>query len=278
MKRILSILLALAMVFALAGCTASDYKAAVKTMESGDYAAASAAFKALGDYEDSAALAQSCDYLLATELYNSGDYAAALAAYEALGDYEDSADLARLTKDRLLEAKLTGQWTHTMELKDMVDAFSGVEGLEVPPLELVMALDVNADLTYTMYVDEEQTRQCLENFIDDFGVVLLDMLRAELEPYNMTLEDVLPQLGVSSEDELMDMLMVESGLTVDTLMADMHHIETGTLEIADGVIQVITEELSYYASYSEESDTITMTESVPLGGFNMEYTFEYSRK
>lgn len=278
MKRILSILLALAMVFALAGCTASDYKAAVKTMESGDYAAASAAFKALGDYEDSAALAQSCDYLLATELYNSGDYAAALAAYEALGDYEDSADLARLTKDRLLEAKLTGQWTHTMELKDMVDAFSGVEGLEVPPLELVMALDVNADLTYTMYVDEEQTRQCLENFIDDFGVVMLDMLRAELEPYNMTLEDVLPQLGVSSEDELMDMLMVESGLTVDTLMADMHHIETGTLEIADGVIQVITEELSYYASYSEESDTITMTESVPLGGFNMEYTFEYSRK
>ena len=36
---IMSGLAALAMVFALAGCTASDYKAAVKTMESGDYTA-----------------------------------------------------------------------------------------------------------------------------------------------------------------------------------------------------------------------------------------------
>jgi tetratricopeptide (TPR) repeat protein len=278
MKRILSILLALAMVFSLAGCTASDYKAAVKTMESGDYAAASAAFKALGDYEDSAALAQQCDYLLATELYNSGDYAAALAAYEALGDYEDSADLARLTKDRLLEAKLTGNWTYTMELTDMLDAFVGMDDLELPPLEMVMALDIEENLNYTMYVDAEQTGQRIQNFIDGFGVVLLDMLRAELAPYNLTLEDALPQLGVSSEEELLETLLAESGLTVDILMAEMPAAESGTLEIANEVIQVISEDITYDAGYNEETDTLTVTESVSLSGFDMEYTFEFTRK
>jgi tetratricopeptide (TPR) repeat protein len=278
MKRILSILLALAMVFALAGCTASDYKAAVKTMESGDYAAASAAFKALGDYEDSAALAQQCDYLLATELYNSGDYAAALAAYEALGDYEDSADLARLTKDRLLEAKLTGNWTYTMELTDMLDAFVGMDDLELPPLEMVMALDIDENLNYTMYVDAEQTGQRIQNFIDGFGVVLLDMLRAELAPYNLTLEDALPQLGVSSEEELLETLLADSGLTVDILMAEMPAAESGTLEIANEVIQVISEDITYDAGYNGETDTLTVTESVSLSGFDMEYTFEFTRK
>jgi len=278
MKRALSILLALVIIFALAGCTASDYKAAVKTMESGDYATASAAFKALGDYEDSATLAQYCDYLLATELYNSGDYTAALAAYEALGDYEDSADLARLTKDRLLETKLIGQWACTMELTDMVDAFVGMDDLDLPPLEMIMALDIDTDLTYTMYVDVELTRQRLQDFIDGFGVIWLDMLREELAAYNLTLEDALPQLGASSEAELLDMLMIESGLTVDALMANMPSSETGALEIADGVIQVITEGTSYDADYNEESDILTVTESVSLSGFDMEYAFEFSRK
>jgi len=207
MKRALSILLALVIIFALAGCTASDYKAAVKTMESGDYATASAAFKALGDYEDSATLAQYCDYLLATELYNSGDYAASLAAYEALGDYEDSADLARLTKDRLLETKLIGQWTSSMELRDLIAAVVAAEGMDLalPSLEMVVDLEVSEDLSYRMVLNEERTRESVQSFIDGFGLVMLDMIRQELAAYDLTIEDALPQLGVSTEEELAEM-------------------------------------------------------------------------
>lgn len=278
MKRILSILLTLAMVFALAGCTASDYKAAVKTMESGDYATAAESFRALGDYEDSAALAQQCDYRMAVALFDDERFAEAITAFEALGDYEDSADYMQQAKDRILADRLMGSWTHTMELKDMVNAFVGIEDLELPPLEMVMAMDIDTDLTYTMYVDVELTRQRLQDFIDGFGVILLDMLREELAAYNLTLEDALPQLGASSEAELLDMLMIESGLTVDALMANKPSSETGALEIADGVIQVITEGTSYDADYNEESDILTVTESVSLSGFDMEYAFEFSRK
>ena len=278
MKRILSIFLALAMVFSLAGCTASDYKAAVKTMESGDYTAASAAFKALGDYEDSAALAQQCDYLLAVALFDAERYAEAIPAFEALGGYEGSADYVIQAKDRILADKLVGNWTYTMELTDMMDAFVDIEDLELPPLEMVMALDIDENLNYTMYVDAEQTGQRIQNFIDGFGVVLLDMLRAELAPYNLTLEDALPQLGVSSEEELLETLLADSGLTVDILMAEMPAAESGTLEIANEVIQVISEDITYDAGYNGETDTLTVTETVSLSGFDMEYTFEFTRK
>lgn len=92
-KRILAVVLVLAMALALTGCNSSDYKKAVESMDIGDYAAASAAFKALADYKDSAALADECDYLLACDKLDAGDYAEAKELFESISDYEDSAEL-----------------------------------------------------------------------------------------------------------------------------------------------------------------------------------------
>ena len=315
MKRFLCILLVLVMALSLTGCAAKDYKNAVKTMEAGDYAAAaelfralsdhkdsaalaqrcdyllasewmdedkladaSAAFKALGEYEDSAALAQQCDYKLAVALFDAEDYAGAIAAFEALGDYEDSADYIIQAGDRILAGKLVGNWTHTMQLEDMVNAIVGIEGLDLPPLEMVMTLEVDEELNYSLSVDEEQTRQGIQNFIDGFGAILLDMVRDELAAYDLTMEDALPEFGVSSEEELLEMLLAESGLTVDTLMVDLPAAETGSLEIVNGVIQVNNDGAAYEASYDEANDSFTLVESVSVSGFDMEYTIDFTRK
>ena len=56
-KKLALILLIAALMLTVTGCGANDYQTAVQLMGSGDAAAASAAFKALGDYKDSAALA-----------------------------------------------------------------------------------------------------------------------------------------------------------------------------------------------------------------------------
>jgi len=315
MKRVLSVILALAMVFMLGGCSASDYKAAVKSMEAGDYAAAAESFRALADYKDSAALAQECDYLLAVDwkdggdfagasaafkamngykdsaalaqecdyelavaLFESGDYTGAIAAFEALGDYADSADYAVRAADQLLAEKLVGNWSHTMAMEEMVAAFAELDGLELPPLEMVVLLDVDEELGYRLYIDEEKTSRNFEAFIDGFGDTLLDMLRSELAPYGLTLEDALPQLGVSSEEELKKMLLDESGLTVEALMQEMPATETGTLDVSDGVIQLTGGEDVYAASYNEAEDSFVLTENISLSGFDMEYVFNFTRK
>ena len=92
-KKLALILLTAALMLTVTGCGANDYQTAVQLMGSGDAAAASAAFKALGDYKDSAALASACDYSIATDAYLAEDYEQARALFAALGDYKESASL-----------------------------------------------------------------------------------------------------------------------------------------------------------------------------------------
>lgn len=94
-KRFAVLLLAAALMLSLAGCSASDYKAAGELYTSGDYKAAAEKYAALGDYKDSAALAVKSDYMYAREIYFAGAYAEAAEAFNALGDYEDSAEMAK---------------------------------------------------------------------------------------------------------------------------------------------------------------------------------------
>lgn len=61
MKKLVALLLALSMVFALCGCSSSDYKKAKGLYDEGNYEEAKALFEKLGDYEDSKTYAQSCE-------------------------------------------------------------------------------------------------------------------------------------------------------------------------------------------------------------------------
>lgn len=94
MKKILSMLLVVAMMLSLCGCSSSDYKKAVALFDEGDYAAAYEMFIALGDYNDSPEMATQCQYELATDLMEKGDYKSAATTFGTLGSYADSEELA----------------------------------------------------------------------------------------------------------------------------------------------------------------------------------------
>ena len=91
MKRILALLLCAAMLFSLAGCSASDYKSAAAMFESGNWQGARDTFATLGDYKDAAAKVTECDYFIALETMDAGRWDDAIAMFTALGDYQDSA-------------------------------------------------------------------------------------------------------------------------------------------------------------------------------------------
>ena len=65
LKKTLSVLLIAAFMLSAAGCSMIDYKKAEKLKNDGDYAAAQEMYIALGDYKDSAELADECGYQLA---------------------------------------------------------------------------------------------------------------------------------------------------------------------------------------------------------------------
>ena len=85
-KKIATLLCCLALLLCLTGCERADYVAAVEVYNSGQFAEARNLFLALGEYEDSAALAKRCDYHLAVQLYKDGKFPEAIAALEKLGD------------------------------------------------------------------------------------------------------------------------------------------------------------------------------------------------
>ena len=116
-KKLALILLTAALMLTVTGCGANDYQTAVQLMGSGDAAAASAAFKALGDYKDSAALASACDYSIATDAYLAEDYEQARALFAALGDYKESASLVTACDYAIAQNTYdAGEYAHAAEL------------------------------------------------------------------------------------------------------------------------------------------------------------------
>lgn len=75
---------------------AQDYAEAQLLFENGSYDSAYAAFRAMGDYKDSAEWLKTVrherDYFAACALSETENVEAAIAAFRALGDYRDSAE------------------------------------------------------------------------------------------------------------------------------------------------------------------------------------------
>ncbi len=75
----------------------ADYLDAKALFDSGKYSQASAAFKKLGGFEDSADMVTESDYQNALVLLDSEDYDGALEAFKALDGYKDSSDMIKET-------------------------------------------------------------------------------------------------------------------------------------------------------------------------------------
>lgn len=92
-KRIVITGLIAAAALSMTSCNSSDYKKATALYEEGNYAEAAEKFEALGDYEDSAAMAKTSKYAEAKALYDAADYESAKSIFQELNDYEDSASM-----------------------------------------------------------------------------------------------------------------------------------------------------------------------------------------
>lgn len=106
MKKIIAMLLVLAMCLALTACDSGDYKKATELYDSGSYEKARTIFMKLEDYEDSAEMVKACDYATAKNLFESGEYESAGSAFTELGDYKDSTTYALKSDYRMAETLL----------------------------------------------------------------------------------------------------------------------------------------------------------------------------
>ena len=94
MKRIFAALTLLALCVSLAGCSAVDYLKASRLYEDQEYAQALVLYENLGEFADSAKMAEICaqkaDYTAAERYLAEKAYEQALPLYEGLGMYADS--------------------------------------------------------------------------------------------------------------------------------------------------------------------------------------------
>lgn len=130
MKKIIMLILAMAMLLMLTGCDSSDYKEANSLYESGEYVEALEMFEALGDYEDSVEKVKACNYQIALELTNAGKYQEALTMFVSLGDYEDCAEQSVFCTCKVAEAYAEdGKLTEAINL--LTDYYSNPQAQEM---------------------------------------------------------------------------------------------------------------------------------------------------
>ena len=94
MKKIVAVLVVLALAASMAGCTLRDYQTAGTLYKEGKYAQALEIYTALGNYADSEKMAEICrqkaNYEKAGQLLAAGEYEQAAQLYDELGMYSDS--------------------------------------------------------------------------------------------------------------------------------------------------------------------------------------------
>ena len=94
----------------------SDYAAACKLLEDGNYDEAKAAFDALKNYEDSETQAQESLYAKAEGLWNAGDKTGAEAVFEELNGWGDTADRLEALREEIADdAAAEGDYDTALE-------------------------------------------------------------------------------------------------------------------------------------------------------------------
>lgn len=280
-NRIFAVVLVLTMALALTGCNAGDYINAVKSMESGDYAAAGAAFKALADYKDSAAQTVECDYLLACEKLDEGTYDEAKELLQSINDYKDSAELLAQAETSLLKERVTGLWIcDGLDLSELVAA--GIELVmeeeaedffEYCPIEsFIVSMKMEFTENGNLYggVDEASFGEAIngykENMKAGFGAYLMAAVEQGLAEEGATIADLEAALGETVTPEYF--VQEIYGCTIDELVEEMFGItaidpsafvSSGTWEIEDGKIKIVDSRDTEYAEYDLEKDEITFT-------------------
>ena len=278
-------LLFAALMLTVTGCSASDYKTATQLMKSGDAAAASEMFKALGDYKDSAALAVACDYTVAKNTYDAGEYEKAAELFTALGDYEDSAALASQAADKAIAQKLVGEWFSAEDdvtdliLDEIIYSVSGdadaeelFANMDFGKLTLRYRISFTEKGTFSLETDEEAAsalvNKILNSFSDGVYAYMIDVFTQAAEENGTTLESLMSDYGCDNFDDFFVVAagesftdFIASFLSEDDLMAmSAQSAVNGVFTVENGTV-----ELSYgkggasYIEYDAETDTFLLT-------------------
>ena len=285
MKNLALMLLIAALMLTVTGCSASDYKTATQLMKSGDAAAASEMFKALGDYKDSAALAVACDYTVAKNTYDAGEYEKAAELFTALGDYEDSAALASQAADKAIAQKLVGEWFSAEDdvtdliLDEIIYSVSGdadaeelFANMDFGKLTLRYRISFTEKGTFSLETDEEAAsalvNKILNSFSDGVYAYMIDVFTQAAEENGTTLESLISDYGCDNFDDFFVVAagesftdFIASFLSEDDLMAmSAQSAVNGVFTVENGTV-----ELSYgkggasYIEYDAETDTFLLT-------------------
>ena len=284
-KNLALVLLIAALMLTVTGCSASDYKTATQLMKSGDAAAASEMFKALGDYKDSAALAVACDYAVAKNTYDAGEYEKAAELFTALGDYEDSAALASQAADKAIAQKLVGEWFSAEDdvtdliLDEIIYSVSGdadaeelFANMDFGKLTLRYRISFTEKGTFSLEKDEEAAsalvNKILNSFSDGVYAYMIDVFTQAAEENGTTLESLMSDYGCDNFDDFFVVAagesftdFIASFLSEDDLMAmSAQSAVNGVFTVENGTV-----ELSYgkgdasYIEYDAETDTFLLT-------------------
>ena len=284
-KNLALVLFIAALMLTVTGCSASDYKTATQLMKSGDAAAASEMFKALGDYKDSAALAVACDYAVAKNTYDAGEYEKAAELFTALGDYEDSAALASQAADKAIAQKLVGEWFSAEDdvtdliLDEIIYSVSGdadaeelFANMDFGKLTLRYRISFTEKGTFSLETDEEAAsalvNKILNSFSDGVYAYMIDVFTQAAEENGTTLESLMSDYGCDNFDDFFVVAagesftdFIASFLSEDDLMAmSAQSAVNGVFTVENGTV-----ELSYgkggasYIEYDAETDTFLLT-------------------
>lgn len=284
-KNLALVLLIAALMLTVTGCSASDYKTATQLMKSGDAAAASEMFKALGDYKDSAALAVACNYTVAKNTYDAGEYEKAAELFTALGDYEDSAALASQAADKAIAQKLVGEWFSAEDdvtdliLDEIIYSVSGdadaeelFANMDFGKLTLRYRISFTEKGTFSLETDEEAAsalvNKILNSFSDGVYAYMIDVFTQAAEENGTTLESLMSDYGCDNFDDFFVVAagesftdFIASFLSEDDLMAmSAQSAVNGVFTVENGTV-----ELSYgkggasYIEYDAETDTFLLT-------------------
>ena len=284
-KNLALVLLIAALMLTVTGCSASDYKTATQLMKSGDAAAASEMFKALGDYKDSAALAVACDYTVAKNTYDAGEYEKAAELFTALGDYEDSAALASQAADKAIAQKLVGEWFSAEDdvtdliLDEIIYSVSGdadaeelFANIDFGKLTLRYRISFTEKGTFSLETDEEAAsalvNKILNSFSDGVYAYMIDVFTQAAEENGTTPESLISDYGCDNFDDFFVVAagesftdFIASFLSEDDLMAmTAQSAVNGVFTVENGTV-----ELSYgkggasYIEYDAETDTFLLT-------------------
>ncbi len=163
-----------------------NYDRAMELYKSGQFGEAATVFDQLGDYKDSAEMANSCRYQQAKNAYSQEKYEQALQLFQRLGSYKDSADWVEKCQDKLFNP--VGTYLLTGLKIDGEDYSSVISAIGYENYTIIF----NADGTGSLAGDGSNIRfTCNRNVIDD-GTVKIpytyekDTIRFETEGVEMT--------------------------------------------------------------------------------------------